>query len=115
VSQHIAAFDMALQPNVVAYASPLKIFEYLAMGKPTIAPDVPNIREILSHDVNAILFDPTRDDALGRAVVRLCEDEQLRHRLGAAGSRLVLERNLTWQHNARTVVGLMQKLCGDRG
>ena len=110
VPRYIAAFDMALQPNVVAYASPLKIFEYLAMGKPTIAPDMPNIREILTDGENAVLFDPADGKALGDAVVRLCADADLRTRFGAAGRQLVLERDLTWQHNARKVVGLMQGL-----
>jgi glycosyltransferase involved in cell wall biosynthesis len=113
VPRYIAAFDMALQPNVVAYASPLKIFEYLAMGKPTIAPDMPNIREILTDDENALLFDPADGRALGDAVVRLCADADLRVRLGSAGRRLVSERDLTWRHNARKVVGLMQTLCGN--
>lgn len=41
----LAGFDIALQPSVVSYASPLKIFEYMAAGLAIVAPDQPNIRE----------------------------------------------------------------------
>ena len=57
VPEHVAAFDIALQPAVVAYASPLKLFEYLALGKAVIAPRQPNIEEILCDGENAVLFD----------------------------------------------------------
>lgn len=36
---HVAAFDVALQlPAVTAYASPLKLMEYLVLGKAIVAP-----------------------------------------------------------------------------
>lgn len=47
IANYIAAFDIALQPAVTPYASPLKLFEYMGMGKTIIAPDQENIREIL--------------------------------------------------------------------
>lgn len=114
IASYVAAFDIALQPSVVPYASPLKIFEYLAMGKATIAPDLPNIREILTHDVNAVLFAPDDDEAFGDAVARVCRDEALRQRLGQAGHRLVLDRDLTWGGNARKVMELFQARCRGR-
>jgi glycosyltransferase involved in cell wall biosynthesis len=44
IPSFVAAFDIALQPAVVGYASPLKLFEYLALGRAVIAPDQGNIR-----------------------------------------------------------------------
>jgi hypothetical protein len=41
------AFDIALQTASVPYASPLKLFEYMALSRAVIAPDQPNIREVL--------------------------------------------------------------------
>jgi glycosyltransferase involved in cell wall biosynthesis len=115
IARFVAAFDVALQPNVVEYASPLKIFEYLAMGKATVAPDLPNIREILTDGVNAALFDPSADQAMERSVLSLCEDPDLRERLGRAGRRLVLDRDLTWDCNARKVVELFATLVRGQG
>lgn len=112
VAAHVAVFDVALQPSVVPYASPLKIFEYLASGKAIVAPDGANIREILSDGVNALLFDPREAEAFGRAVLRLSADDDLRRRLGIAARRLIDERRLTWDHNADRIVRLFEELCG---
>ena len=102
----LAAFDVALQPAVVEYASPLKLFEYLAVGLPVLAPDAPNIREVLQNGVNAILFDPDDDSAFARGLARLCEDDALRRRLGAAARFTIGQRGLTWRGNAQRVVEL---------
>ncbi len=58
-----------------SYASPLKLFEYLALGRAIVAPDQPNIREVLDDGVNALLFDP---DDPRRADRRDREAEQRR-------------------------------------
>ncbi|MBC9208274.1 glycosyltransferase family 4 protein [Roseomonas aerophila] len=108
----IGAFDIALQPASVAYASPLKVFEYMAAGRAIIAPDQPNLREILEHERTALLFDPRDPDAMWQAVERLASDEALRRRLGQAARAEVLSRDLTWSGNARTVVGLAARALG---
>jgi glycosyltransferase involved in cell wall biosynthesis len=114
VGNHLAAFDIALQPGVTAYASPLKLFEYMAAGLPIIAPDTANIREILTDRVDALLIDPVRADALAAAVMELCRDGALRRSLGAAARATVDRRGLTWLNNARLVAALIaQRLAGD--
>jgi glycosyltransferase involved in cell wall biosynthesis len=110
----IAAFDVALQPAVVDYASPLKLFEYLYVGLPIVAPDSPNIREILSDGDNGLLFDPARDESFRFALGRLLQDEALRRRLAARASETVRLRDLTWTGNARRVTRLAESLAGGR-
>jgi glycosyltransferase involved in cell wall biosynthesis len=99
----IGGFDIALQPQVVSYASPLKLFEYMAAGRAIVAPDLPNIREILCDGVNALLFDPAEDDSMWKAIVRLLTDAGLRDRLGRAARATVRERDFTWAGNARRI------------
>ena len=99
----IENFDIALQPRVVAYASPLKIFEYMAAGKAIIAPDQPNIREILVHEETALLFNPDEADGMWRAILRLAGDAGLRQRLGAAARAAIVHRDFTWAGNAARV------------
>lgn len=106
VAQWLAAFDIALQPDVTAYASPLKLFEYMYCGLPVIAPDTPNIREILVDGANGLLFDRGKPGGFERAMAQLVADESLRDRLGAAARQTILDRDLTWQGNARRVVEL---------
>lgn len=110
--RHVAAFDVALQPKAVAYASPLKLFDYMAAGKAIVAPDQPNIRELLSHENSALLFDPQQKTAMLDAVLRLVGDTGLRRRLGLAARRQIDERGFTWRENARRVAGLGAELLG---
>jgi glycosyltransferase involved in cell wall biosynthesis len=112
VPEHVAAFDIALQPAVVAYASPLKLFEYLALSKAVLAPSTPNICEILDQERNALLFDPGEQGAFERALQRLATDSGLRDRLGLAAQLTIRERDLTWLGNAKRVVALAQFLKG---
>ena len=106
VPTQVARFDIALQPKVVAYASPLKIFDYMAAGCAIVAPDQPNIREILRDGETALLFDPAQEDAMWQAVRRLVADPPLRQRLGEAARRDLEARDYTWLGNARRVAAL---------
>ena len=110
VARYVAAFDIALQPAVVAYASPLKLFEYLALGKAIVAPDQPNIKEILTDEHNAVLFDPQQSGSLALATSRLCADDSLRAKVAANARRAITEQKLTWKANAQRVVELFGKL-----
>jgi glycosyltransferase involved in cell wall biosynthesis len=101
----VAGFDIALQPRVVDYASPLKIFDYMAAGRAIVAPDQPNIREVLAHGRTALLFDPDRPGALWDAVARLLADDDLRGRLGEAARAELHRRDFTWRGNAARIVG----------
>jgi glycosyltransferase involved in cell wall biosynthesis len=102
----VGSFDIALQPRAVAYASPLKLFEYMAAGRAIVAPDQPNIREVLQHDRTALLFDPDRPEALWQAICRLADDAALRRRLGRAARQEIRSRDYTWKHNAEIVTDI---------
>lgn len=110
VAAHVAAFDIALQPAVTAYASPLKLQEYMAQGRAIIAPDQPNIRETVEAGKTAILIAPNAPDALPRALDLLAADPDLRARLGTAARAAVATRDLTWDGNAARVVRIAEAL-----
>ncbi len=110
VAGYVAAFDIALNIDVVPYALALKLFEYLGMGRAIVAHDWPNIREILTHGENALLVDPERPEALKETLDRLCTDAGLRRRLGAAARQTILDKGLTWDANAARVEALCKGL-----
>ncbi|GAB4130371.1 MAG: glycosyltransferase family 4 protein [Rhodothalassiaceae bacterium] len=111
----LGAVDVALQPDATPYASPLKLFEYLAAGCAVIAPDQPNIRELVRDGEDALLFDRTREGALESAIERLARDADLRERLGAAAIRTVAERDYSWDGNARRVIAIAGDILARRG
>jgi glycosyltransferase involved in cell wall biosynthesis len=100
----LPAFDVALVPAINAYASPLKLHEYMAAGLPTIAPDQPNLREVLVHEREALLVAPGDADAFAAALVRLVGDGDLRRRLGDEARRQIDVQGLTWEASARRVL-----------
>lgn len=110
LASYIRAFDIALQPEVTPYASPLKLFEYMALGRAIVAPNAENIREILTDGENSLLFEPDSQEALGASVRRLVADPALRHRLGAAASTKIIESNITWRRNADRAASLICEL-----
>ena len=109
VPAYVASFDVALQPAVVPYASPLKLFEYLALKKAIIAPKCPNIEEVLDHDKNALLFDEGQNDSFESTLTRLCADAKLRQRLGSAAGETITRLGLTWTRNAERVTELARR------
>jgi glycosyltransferase involved in cell wall biosynthesis len=109
VRDHVAAFDVALQPAVTPYASQLKMIEYMALGRAIVAPDLPNIAELLRDGETGLLFDPESDGAIARVLDRLLDDPALRVRLGDAARAAVRTQKLTWRNNAERSVELFRK------
>lgn len=115
IAERLACFDIALQPSVVNYASPLKLFEYMQLGTAIIAPDTANIREILVDGESALLFDRASDAELFDAIRRLRADADLRNALGAGAKQTISERAFTWSANASRVAALISDLTRKAG
>lgn len=109
VPDMLCAVDIALQPEVTAYSSPLKLFDYMAAGKAIVAPKRANIIEILRHGETGLLFEPDCPRAMGEALRRLTCDPSLRYRLGEAAKRELYEGGYTWDSNAKRVVRLLDE------
>lgn len=105
----IASFDIALQPRAVEYASPLKLFEYMALGKAIVAPAQPNIREVLTDRKDAVLFDPQRPGEMEAAIRLLASDSALRERLGQAARQTIEAGGFTWPSNAKRICDLAER------
>jgi glycosyltransferase involved in cell wall biosynthesis len=113
VAAYMACFDVALQTAATAYASPLKLFEYMALGLAIVAPDQPNIREVLHDSDNALLFAPGAEAGFRAALQRLCRDGDLRRTLGYRAALTITERPFTWAHNAERIEVLARALVSD--
>jgi len=100
---YIAAMDAAVLPNSATFNSPMKLFEYMAMGKAVVAPRVPAIAEVLRHGETGLLFEPGSADSLRGELERVIASPDLRLALGRNARECVLRRH-TWQKNAARVV-----------
>jgi glycosyltransferase involved in cell wall biosynthesis len=104
IAPHIAAFDIAVQPGATDYASPMKLFEYMAMARCIVAPAQANVREVLVDGVTARLFPAGDRGALAVALRELAEAPAARARLGQRAWAEVDARGYLWSANARRVV-----------
>jgi glycosyltransferase involved in cell wall biosynthesis len=106
VRDWVAAFDVAILPAATEYASPLKLFEYLALGRAIIAPMQPNITEVLQHRVNGLLLRSDTASEFAEAIDELRRSSELRFALGASALATIDALQLTWASNASKVVRL---------
>jgi glycosyltransferase involved in cell wall biosynthesis len=103
VSGLVAAMDITVLLNSNAYGSPMKVFEYLAMGKSVIAPSVEPVLEVLRDNETGFLIAPGDASAMAERILQLAGDPELRQRLGRAGRAYVIATH-TWARNAAAIL-----------
>lgn len=86
------------------YFSPLKIYEYAAVGLPVVASAVGQVPDIVEGGKTGLLVPPSDPEALASAIDLLAGDSDLAARLGAAGREKV-ERNHTWDQVLEASLG----------
>jgi glycosyltransferase involved in cell wall biosynthesis len=80
----------------------------MANAKPIISSDLPVLREVLTHEVNALLCEPDDIEAWVAAIERLKDDQGLRVRLSERARR-DFDTKYTWSKRAETIVRLLTK------
>ena len=80
------------------------MLEYMYMAKAIIAPDSANIRELLQHRQNALLFDMAQPQSFTQCLNELCEQPSLIAQLGANAKLSITQQQLTWDQNAWRIV-----------
>ena len=106
-----AACDVLLMPyqkrvtassggDIARYLSPMKLFEYLACGRPILSSDLPVFGEILNAG-NAILLPPDNAEAWAAALTALQNDPPRRDALGLQARQDAT--HYTWEGRARRI------------
>lgn len=113
VLDFVKEFDIALQPDVTAYASPLKMFEYMAVGALIVAPKTSNIQEILSDDT-ALFFEKGDKADFKKALTTAITSYKVLDCKRRAVKQSVLDKQFVWQENARKVIDLAKTLVGGK-
>jgi glycosyltransferase involved in cell wall biosynthesis len=91
--------------KTIEYASPMKLFEYMAAGRAIVASRFPSTAEVLRDGENALLVEPDSPEALSGAIARLLADPALPHALGTRARRDVVTH--AWPARAaRVLAGL---------
>ena len=96
--QHVAASSGG---DIGRYLSPMKLFEYLAVGRPILSSDLPVLREVLTPK-NAVLLPPEEVEAWVGALEELRRDPSKRNSLGEQARADSLK--FTWEQRAERII-----------
>jgi glycosyltransferase involved in cell wall biosynthesis len=108
VPHHFAAMDVAVVPNQPIedfFGSPMKLFEAMAAGRPTVVADLGDNSRIVAHGETGWLYPPGDTAKLAEGIATLLTRPELAAEIGAAARRRVLAAH-TWEATARRVVEL---------
>ena len=93
--------------HTTKYASPSKLFEYMASGKPIIASDLISIREILKNNESILLFEPDNSKDLINKIKLLSSDPDLMIKLSKNSKNLA--KKYSWNNRVEKIQKHIQK------
>ena len=105
IPEYVSAFDYAIMtyPKLDDfYFSPLKMFEYMAMGIQVISTDVGQIAEVITHGENGWLVDPPNISQFCKVILTA---EKQTHTVGENARKLMSEQ-YSWRVNAEKILEL---------
>jgi glycosyltransferase involved in cell wall biosynthesis len=104
----IAGFDLCYSGQIELqvgkmYLSPLKLYEYMAMGKPVVASAFEDSSRLVRAGETGYLFTGGDKDSL-KHTLRLAWGSQGRWSSMGAGARAVIKRNHSWDRRVSTMI-----------
>jgi glycosyltransferase involved in cell wall biosynthesis len=117
IPELIAAMDVAVAPlkwrEDHLYGSPMKLFEYMAAGKPTVSTAIEQTVDVIDHERTGWLYPPGDGTALTRVLERVLRNPDLARAVGDAGRDRIM-RTYTWRALADKAVAIAEELISRR-
>lgn len=100
---YINASDVCVTPKkpIKSGYSPLKLYEYMACGKPVVATRTNGFEIIEKYDAG-ILINPENSKEFADAIISLLKSKDIRNRMGKNGRELV-SKNYSWERVAQKI------------
>lgn len=92
----------------LTYALPLKLFEYMACGKPIVATNVAGTAEVIQNGYNGYLVDPDNPEEFADCINMLFTDLKTAKKMGLNGKTFV--KKYTWEAISRVLDKEVNKL-----
>lgn len=111
--EHMHRADICLLPLTATgigsrHTSPIKLFEYMAAGRPIVVADVPAVRAIVTPNVHALMVEVGNPRAFAGAINALLADPVLRARLADAARERASD--FTWDNRGRRIAVFLSSL-----
>ncbi len=113
VPKYIASCDIGILPfpnlNWWRVSSPLKLMEYLAMGKSVIVTDIEAHRKVLNNSPCGIFIKSNSPEEIAQGIIRAYT---LRNKLKEIGNvgREIVARDYTWKKQADNLINFLESL-----
>ena len=120
VAALLSEADICLAPlslndrNITQGCCPIKVIEYMAVGRPLVASNLPVVRELVRESVDGLLFIPNDPLDMARQVNRLLEDFDLSKRLAENAARRA-RQHLTWHRAQKRLDKVYRRLLKPTG
>lgn len=103
VPKYINACKVCVAPKKALSSgfSPLKLYEYMACGKPVVATNLPGFEVVEKYNAG-ILFDLANPDVLATAIINILDNKWLRKTMGKNGREFVLKHH-SWYGVAKNI------------
>lgn len=108
VSDYLSAMDFGILPDSNNYGSPMKLFEFMAMGKGMVVPDFTPITEVVKDNETSWLFPANDRQACIDKTLAVAEDRLAQQQVGI-NARAYIENERQWQHNAQQLLSLIKQ------
>jgi glycosyltransferase involved in cell wall biosynthesis len=112
----LASMDVAVAPypnHPNFYFSPLKVYEYMAAGRPIIASRIGQLCHVIQDGRNGLLYEAGDSTELANHLMQLYYQPALRSQLGVTARATVLQ-NHTWQHVVQKLLRLPRQTVQHR-
>ena len=96
VPKILSAIDISILPGSTDIISPIKVLEYMASETAVIVPDYLCNREIITHDIDGLLFEPKNEIDLADKIESLILQPERLKPLGKMAKKTVL-RKFSWE------------------
>jgi glycosyltransferase involved in cell wall biosynthesis len=99
--------DLRVKNFIYKNSLPIKIFEYMAAGKPFIFSDIDPIREELNYKSCGQLVEPNDIDGIADAVEKYLKDRELL-KIHAGNGRRIIEQEKNWEKESEKLVKFLK-------
>jgi len=86
------------------FTSPIKLFEYMASGKPIVASAIPSVAEVLRDGSNSLLVEPGSSESLCLGISKVLDNGQYAEAI--ARGALSDVKNYSWEGRAKKLLGM---------
>jgi glycosyltransferase involved in cell wall biosynthesis len=108
IPNYLAFADVTVSPCInnddnEFFNSPVKLFEYMAMGKPIVASSVGQQGVVIEHGVNGLLHQEKNPEELAQRIYEVYKDKNFATKLGLEARRRAIEKH-DWKFNSQAIL-----------